>query len=135
MPRSSLQPAELFAAAPFGFAQVVYSQGDRYVHCAGQTAWSKENALIGGDDLGAQLAAALENVRIALAEVGATPKDLVRVTTYVVNYQPDQVETVTKTLGEFFDADNLPACTLVGVQALALPEFLVEVEATAVLDE
>lgn len=135
MPRSSLQPAELFASAPFGFAQVVYSQGDRYIHCSGQTAWTKDGALVGGDDLGAQLEAALDNVRTALAEVGATPKDLVRVTIYVVDYQPEQVEVVTNAMSAFFDAEHLPACTLVGVQALAMPDFLVEVEATAILDE
>jgi enamine deaminase RidA (YjgF/YER057c/UK114 family) len=38
-------------------------------------------------------------------------------------------------MAEFFGADTLPAATLIGVQALAMPEFLVEVQATAVVEK
>ena len=47
---------------------------------------------------------------------------------------PGMLETITRELTKVFDKNNLPANTLLGVQALALPEFMVELEATAVID-
>jgi enamine deaminase RidA (YjgF/YER057c/UK114 family) len=134
MPRQSLQPENLFPSAPFAFAQVVTSSGARHVHCAGQTAWDPDMQLVGGDDLEQQLTFALENVRIALEAGGAAPRDIVRLTVYVVDYRPAQAQLIGTVLAEFLDPDNLPAATLLGVQSLAFPEFLVEVEATAVVD-
>jgi enamine deaminase RidA (YjgF/YER057c/UK114 family) len=43
------------------------------------------------------------------------------------------LDTIASVLGKFFDKDALPVNTLLGIQALAVPEFLVEMEATAVL--
>ena len=133
MPRSSLQPSELLDGSLFAMAQVVQSRGGSYLHISGQTAIAKDGSHI-GSDLATQLDAALENVRLALAAAGATPSDLVRVTTYIVNFQPDQLEAYMVAVNGFFDPENLPACSMVGVQALAQPELLVEVEATAVID-
>lgn len=133
MTRKSLQPAALFPSADYGFAQVVSTEGKKLIFCAGQTAWDKDNNLIGGDDLGKQMEKTLENIGIALAEAGASLKDVCRLTIYVVNYSPDQLETIGGVLGKFFDKDALPANTLLGIQSLALPEFLVEMEATAVI--
>ena len=135
MPIKTLQPEQLFPSAPFGFSQVVVSSGNRYVHCAGQTAWDENMELVGGMDLGQQMQKALENVGHALEAAGATPANVVRIMTFVVDYRPDQAMILGQTMAEFFDAENLPAATLVGVQALAMPEFLVEVQATAVIDE
>lgn len=134
MPRKSLQPDSLFPSGQYGFSQVVTAEGGKYVHCAGQTSWDKDMNIIGEGDLAKQMQQALENVRLALAAAGATPKDVVRATIYVVEYNVDKLEVITKALSAFFDLDNLPANTLLGVQALALPEFMVEIEVTAVVD-
>ena len=134
MSRQSLQPADLFPSADFGFAQVVAAQGRQVVFCAGQTAWDKDKQLVGGDDLGRQMEATLNNVGIALAAAGATLADVCRLTIYIVDYDPGKLDTVAAVLAKFFDKDALPANTLLGIQALALPEFLVEIEATAVID-
>lgn len=134
MSRKSLYPDTLFPSKDFGFAQVVVSEGAKYVHCAGQTAWDKDMQIVGEGDLGKQMERTLENVRLALEAGGATPKDVVRLHIYVVDYKPDYIETISKALNDFFDPDNIPANTLLGVQSLALPEFMVEIEATAVID-
>ncbi len=134
MSKQSLQPADLFPSSDYGFAQVVTAEGKKMVFCAGQTAWDKDNNLIGGDDLGKQMEKTLENISIALAEAGAKMKDVCRLTIYVVNYNPGMLETIAAELGKVFDKDSLPANTLLGIQALAVPEFLVEMEATAVID-
>ena len=135
MSKQSIQPENLFPSAQFGFSQVVVSTGQRLVHCAGQTAWDKDLNLIGEGDLKAQMEASLENVRIALAAAGAEPWDVVSLRIYIVNYKPENVEIMGPVLTKFFGAEHLPANTLIGVQALALPEFLCELEATAVVGD
>ena len=135
MSTEALQPEQLFPSAPFGFSQVVVSTGSRHIHCAGQTAWDTEMQLVGGLDLGKQMRKALENVGHALEAAGASPANVVRTIIFVVDYQREYAEVIGQAMAEFFGTDRLPASTLIGVQALAMPEFLVEVQATAVIDE
>ncbi len=135
MQKKSLTPGTLFSSTEFGFAQVVTSRQDKFVHCAGQTAWDKDMQIVGAGNLARQLEQTFENVRLALEAGGASPDDVVRVTIYVVNYKTEQLEIIGQMMNLFFDKDNLPASTLVGVQSLALPEFLVEIEVTAMVDE
>lgn len=135
MSRQSLQPADLFPSADFGFAQVVAVDGKKLIFCAGQTAWDKDNNLIGGDDLGKQMAKTLENIGMALAEAGASLKDVCRLTIYIVDYNPGMLDIIAAELNKVFDKNALPANTLLGIQALAMPEFLVEMEATAVIND
>lgn len=134
MSRQSLQPADLFPSADFGFAQVVSAEGKKLIFCAGQTAWDKDNNIIGGDDLAQQMEKTLQNVETAVKEAGGERKDICRLTIYIIDYNPDMLDTIAGVLNNFFDKDSLPANTLLGIQALALPEFLVEMEATAVID-
>ena len=135
MPRQSLQPDDLFPSSDFGFAQVVTTEGKKLVFCAGQTAWTRDMQIVGEYDLGKQMEKTLENVRHALTAAGADLKDVVRLTIYIVDYNPDKLDTISGVLTQFFDKDALPANTLLGIQALALPEFMVEIEATAVVDD
>jgi len=134
MSRQSLQPADLFPSADFGFSQVVSAEGKKLIFCAGQTAWDKDNNIIGGDDLAQQMEKTLQNIETAVKEAGGELKDVCRLTIYVIDYNPGMLDTIAGVLNSFFDKDSLPANTLLGIQALALPEFLVEMEATAVID-
>ena len=90
--------------------------------------------LVGGDDLEQQTAQALENIKSALAAGGATMQDVVRLDIYVVDYNPDKIPAIGAAMNRYFDPEHLPANTLLGIQALAMPEFLVEITATAVVD-
>ena len=76
----------------------------------------------------------MRNVQAAIEVTGGTLKDIVFLRIYIVNYQPENAETVSVALREFFSSANPPASTWIGVSALAVPEFLIEIEATAVLD-
>ena len=133
MSRQSFQPADLFPSTDYGFAQVVSAEGKKIIFCAGQTSWDKDNNLIGENDLGKQMEKTLENIGTALAEVGGTLADVCRLTIYIVDYNPGMLETIAAELNKAFDKDALPANTLLGIQALAVPDFLVEMEATAVI--
>jgi enamine deaminase RidA (YjgF/YER057c/UK114 family) len=126
-------PDTLFNSKDFGFTQVVASKGGTIVHCSGQTAWNSKMELIGKDDFAAQTREALRNVGYALRAVGAQPSHVTRIHLYVVDHKPDYLAIIGKAVTEFFGPDHLPASTLIGVHRLALPEFLIEIEATAVI--
>ena len=76
----------------------------------------------------------MRNIGLALAAVRASYGDIVKITTYVVNYKPEHRAVIVKARAPFFANGTPPASTLVGVTALALPEWLVEIEAVAVVD-
>jgi len=129
-----INPDTLFDSTPYGFSQVVVGVGKRIICCAGQTANDKDLQIIGVNDFGKQAEYALENVRRALAAAGAGPEHIVSTRMYVVGYTPVYLELLAKVIGNFYGDLPAPANTMVGVTALALPEFLIEIEATAVLD-
>jgi len=59
----------------------------------------------------------------------------VSITTYIVDFEPEQLAVYVPALNNFFDPDNLPACSMLGISALAQQGLLVEIEAVAVLDD
>ena len=82
----------------------------------------------------AQARQCFANLKEVLAAEGAGPGNVVRLRTYVVNYSADQLAAIGPAIQEFY-GDVVPAAnTLLGVQALAMPDFLIEIEATAQLD-
>ncbi len=60
--------------------------------------------------------------------------DIVKTTTFVVNYKPEYRTVIGGARMPFFAGRTPPASTLVGVSALAMPEWLIEIEAVAVAD-
>jgi len=88
---------------------------------------------VGVGDLGAQTRQVMENLRTALSAAGASLDDVVKITTFVVDYKPEDRAVISQVRGQFLRADQPPASTLVGVQALAHPDFMIEIEATAVV--
>ena len=113
------------------FSQVVAASGRRTIYTAGQVSIDERGALVGAGDLAAQTAQAMRNVGLALAAVGASYADIVKITTYVVDYKPEYRAIIGKARSPFFANGTPPASTLVGVAALALSEWLVEIEAVA----
>src|SRR3978361_1178455 len=116
------------------FSQVVVATGKRTIYTAGQVSIDERGELIGPGDLAAQTAQAMRNVGLALAAAGAGYTDIVKITTYVVNYKPEHRAVVGLARAPFFSNGTPPASTLVGVSALALPDWLVEIEAVAVVE-
>lgn len=131
MKKAYLNPDTMFPSQQFGFTQAVTTEGGKFIHVAGQTAWDKEMNLIGEGDLAKQIEQSLNNVGLALEAAGAGLEDIVRLKLYVVDYTPDYLDIIASSLNRFFE--NPPANTLLGVQALALPGFMIEIEATAVV--
>ena len=133
MPNSKINPAGLYDAVGYGFSHAALQDGGRTLHLAGQVAWDRDCNVVGGGDLAAQTRQALANLKAVLAEAGAAPADVVRLRTYVVDHNPDKLGSVLAEVGAFYDGVLPAPNTFIGVPALALPDFLVEIEATAVI--
>ena len=134
MPKEYINPSNLFPSLPHGFSQVVIASGKKMVFISGQTAWDVRKNIVGGDSVLEQARQALRNLRTAIEAAGGTSEDIVALRIYVVNYQAESGTAVGTALREFFSPENPPASTWIGVSALAVPEFLIAIEATAVLD-
>jgi enamine deaminase RidA (YjgF/YER057c/UK114 family) len=115
------------------YSHVVIASGSRLVYTAGQVSIDERGALVGAGDLAAQTAQVMRNVGLALAAAGASYADVVKITTYVVDYKPEHRGVIGKARAAFFADGKPPASTLVGVASLAQPEWLVEIEAVAVV--
>jgi len=135
MPVETLNPNGLFK--PDTYSQVAVAQGARTIYLSGQVAMDAQGSVVGKGDLAAQVEQAYLNVGTALAAVGATFQDIAKLTVYVVDWTPDKMEklmTGALRAAERIGFDAKRAITLIGVAALASPDFLLEVEAVAVLD-
>jgi enamine deaminase RidA (YjgF/YER057c/UK114 family) len=118
---------------PESYTQVVAATGSRMVFVAGQVAEDAEGNLVGPGDLAAQARRAFGNVGRALAAAGARPEQVARITIYVVHYRPDYLPAISEARIATFGAHK-PADTLLGVETLAVPGHLIEVEAIAVVE-
>jgi enamine deaminase RidA (YjgF/YER057c/UK114 family) len=91
--------------------------------------------LAGDGGFEAQTERAFENLGIALDRAGSAWDHVVKLTIYVVNYGAAHAAVIGRAIRSRFAAGKLPACSLIGVQALAESRFAIEVEATALLDK
>jgi len=117
---------------PRGYAHGIAAIGS-YIALAGQVGWN-ERGEFAGEGLVEQAAQALRNIVAILAEAGAAPEHLVRLTWYVTDKR--EYLACTKELGNVYQAtigSHYPAMTLVQVSALLEDRAKVEIEATAVV--
>jgi enamine deaminase RidA (YjgF/YER057c/UK114 family) len=128
-----INPAALYDGTRYGFSHAALHEESRTVHLAGQIAWDAQYRVVEPGNLAAQTRQALSNLRLVLAEVGAKPRDVLRLRTYIVNYTPDKLGILGPELERFYEGETPAPNTVIGVAALALPEFLIEIEAVAAL--
>ncbi|RII20587.1 putative aminoacrylate peracid reductase RutC [Streptomyces sp. YIM 130001] len=119
------------------YRQVSVATGTRLVFIAGQVAWDADGRTVGEGDLAAQVEQCYLNVATALAEVGGSFDDVAKLTVHVVDWTPDRMPQLLdgiRRASEKLGVTPAPPATLLGVAALDIPEHLVEIEATAMLD-
>ena len=110
----------------FSGAVAVTAHGVKTVYVAGQIA--------GGDSLAAQTAAVWERVAQRLDAAGASLADLVKATTYIVDFNPETDLPAYRTgRDQALALDDMPASTLLGIPALAGEQFLIEIDGIAVV--
>jgi len=116
--------------------QVSVATGSKIISLAGQVSWDENAQLIGKDDLATQSEQAYLNVARALDGAGATTDDITHVTVYVVGYNPEtgkQVMEGRRRAADRLGVDFQHPGTFVGVTSLFHPDYLIEVQATAVV--
>ena len=101
------------------------------LYIAGQVARDVRGNLVGKGDFEAQVRQVYTNLKNILQEAGGDLKNIVKMTTILTHY--GNVESRRKIHHEFF-GDIMPPNTLMIIESLASPEYMVEVEAIAVLD-
>ncbi|WP_328859629.1 RidA family protein [Streptomyces sp. NBC_00306] len=119
------------------YRQVSIATGSKLVFIAGQVAWDAEGTTVGEGDLAAQVEQCYLNVGTALAAAGGSFDDVAKLTVYVVDWTPDKMPLFLEGVAraaEKLGGTPVPPGTLLGVAALDVPDHLVEVEATAVID-
>jgi enamine deaminase RidA (YjgF/YER057c/UK114 family) len=124
-----LNPADL--PKPSSYHQVAVATGTRLVFVAGQVSEDVHGDLVGEGDFARQARTAFANVGRALAAAGARPDQVARITIYVVAHRAELIPLISKARDAVF-GDHRPADTLLGVETLAEPGYLIEVEAIAV---
>ena len=132
MERKFINPEGMFR--PGTYTPVVTVRGGTMVYISGQIAVDEKGQPVGGNDLKAQTEQVYRNLGLALKSAGATFQDVVKITTYVVNYKPEYRALMHEVRSRHFSKDHPPASTLVGVQSLATAVYLVEIEAVACVE-
>jgi enamine deaminase RidA (YjgF/YER057c/UK114 family) len=131
MPLDLINPDDLYT--PTSYHQVAVATGSRMVFVSGQAAHGPDGTLVGLGDFKAQAQLAFANVGRALAAAGAQPDQVARITVYVVGHREELLDPISEARIAVF-GDHRPADVVIGVETLAEPGFLIEVDAIAVID-
>ncbi len=121
-------------AEPAGWTHVVTAEGGKLVFIAGMVAMAKNGKIVGKGNIAAQARKTFENLKVALASVGASPKDMVQMRYYLKDYKPEFLPVIRKARMEVLSLEKSPASALIGVPVLFLDDLLIEVEAVAVVE-
>jgi reactive intermediate/imine deaminase len=124
-----LNPPTLFT--PTGYTQVVTPLGGHLVFIAGQVAADTTGAVVGKGDFKAQVKQVFENLQSAVEAAGGTMADIAKINVYVTD--TSQLAAMREVWQQYFTAKP-PASTLVQVVRLAREEYLIEIEAIAVVE-
>lgn len=128
-------PEGMLPDAPYH--HIAVATGTRQVYVAGQVAHMPDGSPI-PTDLAGQVSQALRNVARRLAGAGAGFDEVVRLTFYVTDWQPEKIDEfmagVEAVADEIGLSTPMPPASLIGAEILFEPGVLVEIEATAVLD-
>lgn len=118
-----------------GYTHIIKATGGTTLYIAGQGAYDVNGQLVGRDDHYAQCKQAFRNLLAALEAAGASPKDVVKATFYVVRSSEAMLADFARGLNDALAGERLiAASTFVGVERLAFDEMLVEIDAIAVIE-
>jgi enamine deaminase RidA (YjgF/YER057c/UK114 family) len=116
----------------FGYVQAhEVTGGERTLYCAGQTSVDAYGGPMHPGDMAAQVSRALDNLETVLHEADMKLEHVVRLNYYTTDVDLF-LEAGATALPRLIEAGCRPASTLLGVDRLAFPELMVEIEATAI---
>ncbi len=118
-----------------GYSQLATVAGGTLVFISGQVALDKSGNLVGKDDFREQVQQVFENLKAAIEAAGGTFDDVVKLNSYVVDLSPSNLAAFREVRDKYVNIKNPPASTAVQVRGLFRAEFLVEIEAVAVVKD
>jgi len=113
------------------FAPGIDVSGKRLIFVSGNVGVDGSGHIVGKGDVAAQSRQTFKNIEAILAEAGASLRNVVKITTFLVAME--RYADFAAVRAEVF-GDHCPASSTVGVASLVSPDFLIEIEAIAVLD-
>jgi 2-iminobutanoate/2-iminopropanoate deaminase len=132
MPKKQVTSAKIRQpSGHFSQATMIEARG-RLVFISGMTSRRPDGSIAGIGDIEAQTRQVCENLKAAVEAAGGTMDDICRVDVYVRNME--QFDLIHKVRREYFGAPA-PASTMVEVTKLASPEYLIEINAIAVVGD
>ena len=117
----------------FGYSHVVEAPKGRTIYISGQIALDRAGKIIGRGDFRAQCVQVFENLKAGLEAVGASFKDVVKINIYVTDIS--QLQAFREVRDKYVNKENPPASSMVEVSKLVSEDFLIEIDAVAVLPE
>lgn len=129
----TINPSPLFDSRAFGFSQIVISNPGKIVFISGQVAWDQNLNIVGKNDLAKQAQKSLDNIEIAIKAAGGTLANIVMLRIYIVNYQKENGSIISQILKDNFGIINPPASSWISVKGLANEDFMIEIEAQAII--
>jgi enamine deaminase RidA (YjgF/YER057c/UK114 family) len=118
--------------APSGYSHVAETSGGRTIYLSGQVALSPEGQIVGADDTRLQAEQVFTNLSNALAAVGATFDNVVKLTYFMIDMA--DFPSVREVRDSFVNTSRPPASSAVQVSGLVFDWIRLEVEAIAVID-
>ncbi|MBJ2287594.1 MULTISPECIES: RidA family protein [Pseudomonas] len=131
MQRKVINPTTVFNSLQYGFSQAMEVPQGRRIMLSGQVGVDAQERTV-GPGIAEQTAMALDNVEKVLAEVGGDLSHVIMLRLYIVESAREQQEPIAEALRQRF-AHNPPPSSWIMVSGLSLPEWLIEVEAEAVV--
>lgn len=129
MPAEFVNPASIHQ--PFGYTHVVTVTAEKLVYISGQVAMDQNGNLVGKGDLRAQAEQVYKNLKLALEAAGTDFSRVVKLNTYVVDIS--QIAMLREVRDQYVNTAQPPASTAVQVTALFQPDYLIEIEAVAII--
>ena len=118
---------------PQAFTHAIVAAGSRMVFVAGQVAEDADGDIVGAGDMVAQSRQVFANLGRALAAAGARPDQVAKLTIFVADYKREYLPMIEEGRVSLF-GEHKPTDTLVGVAALTRSDYMLEVDAIAVID-
>ncbi|MBJ2282337.1 RidA family protein [Pseudomonas sp. MF6767] len=131
MQRKVINPTTVFNSLQYGFSQAMEVPEGRRIMLSGQVGVDAQERTV-GPGIAEQTATALDNVEKVLTEVGGDLSHVIMLRLYIVESARDQQEPIVEALRQRF-AHNPPPSSWIIVSGLSLPQWLIEVEAEAVV--
>lgn len=126
-------PSTVYDTAKLGFPQILLVGGGRLMF-ANAVAFDQQYEVVGAGDFGVQMRQALANIRAMLDDVAAAPADICQMRINVVGMNDETRFQVRDALEEFYGPQERASNALIGIDRLARPDLLVEIEVIAAVN-